>query len=147
MFQEVVELVQFAEELGFDAVAFPEHHLHSEGFEMGAPPEFIRYVALHTKRIQVGPIGYVLPGWDPLRLAVTTAWVGSTNARTFRFPEDEFEYPSGEKRLPPDEWTVERMMRANYLYAGSVDDVVKGIDALVDAANPEWFAWLFDQGL
>ncbi len=39
------------------------------------------------------------------------------------------------------------MMRANYLYAGSVDDVMRGIGALVDAANPEWFAWLFDQGL
>jgi alkanesulfonate monooxygenase SsuD/methylene tetrahydromethanopterin reductase-like flavin-dependent oxidoreductase (luciferase family) len=323
---------------------------------MGAPPEFLLYVALHTKRIQVGPIGYVLPGWDPLRLAVTTAWLDQlthgrsfvgfargyqqrwlnqmaqkvhisattsdqstldeTNRRAFeevyhilklawsdepfrfqgefyeypypyetgtpwppaswtreygapgevdsqgniqqlavvpkpyqkphpplfqafsvsestirwcaregitpmiiksrheqlrhlaqiyaeeagrsgrwlplgsnigvlrqiyfadnvraavrlaetgivdvgykkfwghfgfweafRFPEDEFEYPSGEKRLPPDEWTVERMMRANYLYAGSVDDVVRRIDALVDAANPEWFAWLFDQGL
>ncbi len=84
MFQEVVELVQFAEELGFDAVAFPEHHLHSEGFEMGAPPEFLLYVALHTKRIQVGPIGYVLPGWDPLRLAVTTAWLDQlTHGRSF----------------------------------------------------------------
>jgi len=38
-------------------------------------------------------------------------------------------------------------MRANYLYAGSVDDVMRGIGALVDPANPEWFAWLFDQGL
>ena len=84
MFQEVVELVQFAEELGLDAVAFPEHHLHSEGFEMGAPPEFLLYVALHTKRIQVGPIGYVLPGWDPLRLAVTTAWLDQlTHGRSF----------------------------------------------------------------
>ena len=84
MFQQVVELAQFAEKLGFDAVAFPEHHLHSEGFEMGAPPEFLLYVALHTKRIQVGPIGYVLPGWDPLRLAVTTAWLDQlTHGRSF----------------------------------------------------------------
>ena len=356
MFEEVVELAQFAEELGFDAVAFPEHHLHSEGFEMGAPPEFLLYVAMQTKRIQVGPIGYVLPGWDPLRLAVTTAWLDQltqgrsfvgfargyqqrwlnqmaqkvhisattsdqssldeTNRRAFeevyhilklawsdepfrfqgefyeypypyesgtpwppapwtreygtpgeldsqgnvhritvvpksyqkphpplfqafsisestirwcaregiipmillsrheqvrqlaqiyaeeagragrwlplgsnigvlrqiyfadtvpqavrlaeeglvgvgykrfwghfgfweafRFPEDELEYPSGAQRLPLQEWTVERMIRANYLYAGPVDDVVRGIDALADAANPEWFAWLFDQGL
>ncbi len=51
----------------------------------------------------------------PAPLGCHNGVVGSTNARTFRFPEDEFEYPSGEKRLPPDEWTVERMMRANYL--------------------------------
>ena len=38
-------------------------------------------------------------------------------------------------------------MRSNYLYAGSVANVIEGIDALVEAANPEWFAWLFDQGL
>ncbi len=84
MFEEVVELVRLAEDLGFDAVAFPEHHLHSEGFEVGGPPEFLLYVALHTKHVKVGPIGYVLPGWDPLRLAITTAWLDQlTKGRSF----------------------------------------------------------------
>lgn len=84
MIEEVVELVQLAEDIGFDAVAFPEHHLHSEGFEIGGPPEFLLYVALQTKRIQVGPIGYVLPSWDPLRLAITTAWLDQlTKGRSF----------------------------------------------------------------
>src|SRR5215475_5747875 len=84
MFEGVIELVQLAEDVGFDAVAFPEHHLHSEGFEVGGPPEFLLYVALHTKRIKVGPIGYVLPGWDPLRLAITTAWLDQlTKGRSF----------------------------------------------------------------
>ena len=84
MIEEVVELAQLAEEIGFDAVAFPEHHLHSEGFEVGGPPEFLLYVAMQTKRIQIGPIGYVLPGWDPLRLAITTAWLDQlTKGRSF----------------------------------------------------------------
>ena len=356
MIEEVVELAQLAEAVGFDAIAFPEHHLHTEGFEIGGPPEFLLYVALHTKRIQIGPIGYVLPGWDPLRLAITTAWLDqltkgrsfvglargyqsrwldqmaqkvllstptvdpalrddvnrrafeevyrvlklawadkpfrfrgefyqypypydggtawpahpwtrelgapgevdadgrvqelyvvpkpyqtphpplfqafSTSEKTirwcarediapmillsrpeqvrqiasiyaeeagragrwlavgerigvlrqiyfadsiraaerlaehglvgvgykrfwghfgfweaFRFPEDDFDYPVGTERLPPHEWTVERMRQAQYLYMGSVSAVTDGIDALVEAANPEWFAWLFDQGL
>ena len=356
MFAEVVELAQLAEEVGFDAIAFPEHHLHSEGFEVGGPPEFLLYVAMHTKRIRVGPIGYVLPGWDPLRLAITTAWLDQltqgrsfvglargyqqrwldqmaqkvhisatmsdhstlddTNRRAFeevyqvlklawadepfrfcgefyqypypytsgtpwpahawtrdygapgevdaqghvqklfvvpkpyqkphpllfqafstseetirwcareqispmillsrpeqlrhlariyaeeagragrwlavgenigvlrqvyfadslraaerlaeqglvgvgykrfwghfgfweafRFPEDEIEYPAGAVRLPPEEWTVERLRRARYVYSGSVDAVREGMDELVESANPEWFAWLFDQGL
>jgi alkanesulfonate monooxygenase SsuD/methylene tetrahydromethanopterin reductase-like flavin-dependent oxidoreductase (luciferase family) len=356
MIEEVVELAQLAEEIGFDAVAFPEHHLHSEGFEVGGPPEFLLYVAMQTKRIQIGPIGYVLPGWDPLRLAITTAWLDqltkgrsfvglargyqsrwldqmaqkvlltgtisdaaalddvnrrvfeevyrivklawadspfrfrgefyqypypyntgtawpahpwtreygapgevdvegrlqelyvvpkpyqkphpplfqafSTSEKTirwcareeiapmillsqpkqvrqiaqiyaeeagragrwlavgerigvlrqvyfadsiraadrladqglvgvgykrfwghfgfweaFRFPEDELDYPANTVRLPSQEWTVERMRQAQYLYAGSVNAVIDGIDELVEAANPEWFAWLFDQGL
>lgn len=356
MFEEVVELAQLAEEVGFDAIAFPEHHLHTEGFEVGGPPEFLLYVAMQTKRVQIGPIGYVLPGWDPLRLAITTAWLDqltkgrsfvglargyqsrwldqmaqkvlltatmsdpatldeanrrafeevyrvlrlawddkpfrfrgefyqypypydtgtpwpaypwtreygasgevdeegrvqelyvvpkpyqkphpplfqafSTSDKTirwcahediapmillsqpkqvrhiaqiyaeeagragrwlaigerigvlrqiyfadsvrvadrlaeqgligvgykrfwghfgfwetFRFPEDELDYPANTVRLPSQEWTVERMRQAHYLYAGSVSAVTEGIDELVEAANPEWFAWLFDQGL
>src|SRR5882672_6500400 len=84
MLEEVIELVRLAEDLGFAAVAFPEHHLHSEGFEVGGPPELLLYVALHTKRVKVGPIGYVLPGWDPLRLAITTAWLDQlTKGRSF----------------------------------------------------------------
>ncbi len=30
MFAEVAELSRMAEDLGFDAVTFPEHHLHTE---------------------------------------------------------------------------------------------------------------------
>lgn len=65
----------------------------------------------------------------------------------FRFPEDEIEYPASTTRLPSEEWTTERMRRARYIYAGSVDAVREGMDELVESANPEWFAWLFDQGL
>jgi alkanesulfonate monooxygenase SsuD/methylene tetrahydromethanopterin reductase-like flavin-dependent oxidoreductase (luciferase family) len=65
----------------------------------------------------------------------------------FRFPEDELEYPSSQSSLPAQEWTLERMVRARYLYAGTVSEVVQRMDELVETANPEWFAWLFDQGL
>ncbi|MSQ47173.1 MAG: LLM class flavin-dependent oxidoreductase [Deltaproteobacteria bacterium] len=65
----------------------------------------------------------------------------------FRFPEDEVEYPAGTTRLLPEEWTTDRMQRARYIYAGSVDAVREGMDELVESANPEWFAWLLDQGL
>ena len=77
MFQEVVEISQLAEEVGFDAVCFPEHHLHSEGLEMGSLPLLTQHVIQNTKRIKVGPIGYVLPGWNPLRLALEIAISGS----------------------------------------------------------------------
>src|SRR4051812_48470818 len=68
MFAEMVELTRMAEDLGFDVVSFPEHHLHTEGMEVGSIPQLSLYLALHTKHIKVGPVGYVLPGWNPLRL-------------------------------------------------------------------------------
>src|SRR6266511_3152474 len=83
MFDEVVELARMAEDLGFEAVTFPEHHLATEGLEIGSIPLLSLYVALHTKTIKVGPIGYVLPGWDPLRLAVEIGWLDQlTKGRT-----------------------------------------------------------------
>ncbi|HXR35866.1 MAG TPA: LLM class flavin-dependent oxidoreductase, partial [Candidatus Binataceae bacterium] len=84
MIEEVVEIAQLAEEVGFDAVCFPEHHLHSEGLEMGSLPLLTQHVIQNTKRIKVGPIGYVLPGWNPLRLALEIAWLDQlTKGRTF----------------------------------------------------------------
>src|SRR6266852_2393630 len=84
MIEEVVEIAQLAEEVGFDAVCFPEHHLHSEGLEMGSLPVLTQHVIHNTKRVEVGPIGYVLPGWNPLRLALEIAWLDQlTKGRTF----------------------------------------------------------------
>src|SRR6266481_8250670 len=84
MLDEVVEVARMAEDLGFDAVGFPEHHLHSEGLEIGGLPTLYQHVIHHTKHIKVGPIGYVLPGWNPLRLALETAWLDQlTKGRTF----------------------------------------------------------------
>jgi len=83
MIEEITELSQLAEEVGFDGVCFPEHHLHSEGIEMGSLPVLTQHVIHNTKRIKVGPIGYVLPGWNPLRLALEIAWLDQlTKGRT-----------------------------------------------------------------
>ena len=75
MLDEIVELSQMAEELGFMAVTYPEHHLHTEGGEMGSLPVLTGHVLANTKTIKAGPIGYVLAGWDPLRLALEIAWL------------------------------------------------------------------------
>jgi alkanesulfonate monooxygenase SsuD/methylene tetrahydromethanopterin reductase-like flavin-dependent oxidoreductase (luciferase family) len=84
MIREVTELSQMAEDLGFEAVGFPEHHLHTEGLEMGSLPLLYQHVIHNTKRVKVGPIGYVLAGWNPLRLALEIAWLDQlTKGRTF----------------------------------------------------------------
>jgi alkanesulfonate monooxygenase SsuD/methylene tetrahydromethanopterin reductase-like flavin-dependent oxidoreductase (luciferase family) len=75
MLDEMVELAQLAEELGFAAVTFSEHHFYTEGLEAGATPTpHLLNLLSKTKRIKVGPMGFVLPTWDPIRLALDVAW-------------------------------------------------------------------------
>jgi hypothetical protein len=49
--------------------------------------------------------------------------------------------------LPAEECNTARMDRADFAYMGSVDDVRRRMDALVENAHPEWFVWQGDQGL
>jgi alkanesulfonate monooxygenase SsuD/methylene tetrahydromethanopterin reductase-like flavin-dependent oxidoreductase (luciferase family) len=75
MIDEMVELAQLAEELGFSAVTYSEHHFYTEGLKAGATPTpHLMNLLHHTKRIKVGPVGFVLPTWDPIRLALDAAW-------------------------------------------------------------------------
>src|ERR1700690_1595659 len=70
MLKELTELVKLADDLGYDAVAFTEHHFHIEGFEVSNNPVLLDvYIAGHTKRIRVGQLGIVLPAQSPLRVA------------------------------------------------------------------------------
>ena len=75
MLDEMVELAQLAEEVGFSAVTYSEHHFYTEGLEAGATPTpHLLNLLHHTKRIKIGPVGFVLPTWDPIRLALDVAW-------------------------------------------------------------------------
>ncbi|MGH7839804.1 MAG: LLM class flavin-dependent oxidoreductase [Candidatus Binataceae bacterium] len=75
MLDEMVELAQLAEEVGFSAVTYSEHHFYTEGLEAGSSPTpHMMNLLHHTRRIKVGPVGFVLPTWDPIRLALDAAW-------------------------------------------------------------------------
>jgi alkanesulfonate monooxygenase SsuD/methylene tetrahydromethanopterin reductase-like flavin-dependent oxidoreductase (luciferase family) len=75
MLQEMVGLAQMAEELGFEIVTYSEHHFYTEGMEAGATPTpHLLNLLAKTKRIKIGPLGFVLPTWDPIRLAEDVAW-------------------------------------------------------------------------
>ncbi len=63
------------EDLGFTGVAFPERHLQTEGMEVDSLSPPARYVIHSPGPNAHGPIGYVLPGWGPLRLAPEIAWL------------------------------------------------------------------------
>lgn len=75
MLKEMVELAQMADELGFEIVTFSEHHFYTEGMEAGATPTpHLLNLLAKTKRVKIGPLGFVLPTWDPIRLAEDVAW-------------------------------------------------------------------------
>lgn len=75
MIDETVELARLAEDLGFWAMTWSEHHFYSEGLEFGAGPiPHLVHLLAKTKRIKLGPVGFVLPTWDPIRLAEDVAW-------------------------------------------------------------------------
>ncbi len=70
MLDDIRSLAVTADDLGYDAIAFTEHHFHIEGFEISNNPVLLdAYVAQHTKRIRVGQLGIVLPASSPLRVA------------------------------------------------------------------------------
>jgi alkanesulfonate monooxygenase SsuD/methylene tetrahydromethanopterin reductase-like flavin-dependent oxidoreductase (luciferase family) len=75
MIKQSLELTKMAEDLGFSAVVVNEQHCHTEGLEAGGAIPLQTCLALATSRIKIGIIGYVLPVWDPIRLATEVAWM------------------------------------------------------------------------
>ena len=70
MLADIGALAVAADDLGYDAIAFTEHHFHIEGFEISNNPVLLdTFVAMQTKRIRVGQLGIVLPASSPLRVA------------------------------------------------------------------------------
>jgi alkanesulfonate monooxygenase SsuD/methylene tetrahydromethanopterin reductase-like flavin-dependent oxidoreductase (luciferase family) len=64
---EILEQTQLAEELGYHAVWFGEHHY--SGYSFGSPPVIAMAAAARTKRIKVGTGVSLIPLNHPLRLA------------------------------------------------------------------------------
>lgn len=132
MLDEIVELSQLAESVGFKAVTFPEHHLHTEGSEMGSLPLLTQHVLANTKSIMAGPIGYVLAGWNPLRLALEIAWLDQiSKGRTF----------CGFARGYQTRWLNPM---AQHLHIGAADLHAKDAAPNIDAVNREAFQEVFD---
>ena len=63
-------LITQMEDLGFDFVAFTEHHFHLEGLEVSNNPVMLgSWAALQTKRLRIAQMGNVLPARNPILLA------------------------------------------------------------------------------
>ena len=72
IYHEAIEQIQFAEELGFDAVWLAEHHFTRFGIVPLATP-FAFYVAAKTERIRIGTGVSVLTFQNPVFVAEETA--------------------------------------------------------------------------
>lgn len=72
LFEESIEQIQYAEELGFDFVLVAEHHFSNYGM---SPAPLLQALAIaeRTRRIQIATAVLVLPEWQPLRLAEEVA--------------------------------------------------------------------------
>lgn len=58
------------DDLGFDFVAFSEHHFHLEGLEISNNPVLLgAWAAMLTKHLRIGQMGNVLPARNPVLLA------------------------------------------------------------------------------
>ncbi len=63
-------LIRQLEELGFDFVAFSEHHFHVEGLEVSNNPILLgSWAAGLTKTLRIGQMGTVLPARNPILVA------------------------------------------------------------------------------
>lgn len=68
--EEIRGYIKLADELGYASYGHNEHHLQIEGFEItNHPGMFSLFVGLHSKRMKVATLGYVLPTHNPVRAA------------------------------------------------------------------------------
>jgi alkanesulfonate monooxygenase SsuD/methylene tetrahydromethanopterin reductase-like flavin-dependent oxidoreductase (luciferase family) len=64
------EIIKQIDDLGFDFVAFSEHHFHLEGLEMSNNPILLgAWAAGITKRLRIGQMATVLPARNPILVA------------------------------------------------------------------------------
>lgn len=74
VFNEVLDEIEYAEQLGFDSVWLPEHHFEVYGM-LGNPLTFAAAVSQRTKKVKIGTAIMVLPFQHPLRTAEDAALV------------------------------------------------------------------------
>nr|WP_255326032.1 LLM class flavin-dependent oxidoreductase [Sphingobium sp. 15-1] len=82
---EWTDVLKAAEAMGVWGAATIEHHLHSEGYEVGPNPGALNaYWAAKLDKMHVGAMGYVMATQDPIRVAEETAIIDHlSNGRFF----------------------------------------------------------------
>jgi probable F420-dependent oxidoreductase len=68
LYPEIFQEAELAEELGFDSLFVPEHHMMPDGY-LSAPAVLLAAIAARTKRIRLGTSILQLPEWHPIHVA------------------------------------------------------------------------------
>jgi len=74
-YEELWRELQMCDELGFDYGFCVEHHFRPDESWISSPSLYVIGAAARTHRMRIGPMGYVVPLYHPLRLAEEIALV------------------------------------------------------------------------
>ncbi|HEX5508905.1 MAG TPA: LLM class flavin-dependent oxidoreductase [Pseudolabrys sp.] len=74
-YEELWRELELCDELGFDYAFCVEHHFRPDESWISSPSLFAVGAGARTKRLRVGPMGYIVPLYHPLRLAEEIAIV------------------------------------------------------------------------
>jgi alkanesulfonate monooxygenase SsuD/methylene tetrahydromethanopterin reductase-like flavin-dependent oxidoreductase (luciferase family) len=72
-YQQLWDELALCDEHGFDYAFAVEHHFRPYEALMPAPAVYCAMAAAHTKRLRIGPMGYIVPLYDPLRIVEEAA--------------------------------------------------------------------------
>ncbi len=73
LYKNHLEVVECADRAGMDFYFVAEHHFDMGFSECPSPGAFLGAASQRTKRIRLGPLVYVLPLWNPIRVAEEVA--------------------------------------------------------------------------
>ena len=74
-YEELWRELELCDALGFDYAFCVEHHFRPDESWMSSPSLFAVGAGARTKRMRIGPMGYIVPLYHPLRLAEEIALV------------------------------------------------------------------------
>jgi alkanesulfonate monooxygenase SsuD/methylene tetrahydromethanopterin reductase-like flavin-dependent oxidoreductase (luciferase family) len=74
-YEQLWRELRLCDDLGFDHSFCVEHHFRPDESWMSSPSLYAVGAGMHTKRMRVGPMGYIVPLYHPLRLAEEIAIV------------------------------------------------------------------------
>jgi alkanesulfonate monooxygenase SsuD/methylene tetrahydromethanopterin reductase-like flavin-dependent oxidoreductase (luciferase family) len=74
-YEELWRELKLCDDLGFDYAFCVEHHFRPDESWMSSPSLFAVGAGARTRRMRVGPMGYIVPLYHPLRLAEEIALV------------------------------------------------------------------------
>ena len=73
LYKSHLEVFEFADQAGMDFYFVAEHHFDMGFSECPSPGTFLGAASQRTKKIRLGPLVYVLPLWNPIRVAEEVA--------------------------------------------------------------------------